>query len=81
VGVLVLLLLKPQWKSAQRWTALVTSLVTFGLSLWLLSLFNSSDGAVQLELNLPGSIWAASGGFHRGRGRPDAFCWSCSPPF
>jgi NADH-quinone oxidoreductase subunit M len=67
VGVLVLLLLKPQWKAALRWTALITSLVTFGLSLWLLSLFNSSDGALQLELNLP---WFNLGGspvaFHLG---------------
>jgi NADH:ubiquinone oxidoreductase subunit 4 (subunit M) len=34
VGVLLILLYKKTWKSAIRWTALITSLVTFGLSLW-----------------------------------------------
>jgi NADH-quinone oxidoreductase subunit M len=52
-GVLVLLLLKPQWKGALRWTALITSLLTFGLSLWVLSLFNRADGGMQMEFNLP----------------------------
>ena len=52
-GVLVLLLLKPQWKGALRWTALITSLLTFGLSLWMLSLFNRADGGMQMEFNLP----------------------------
>lgn len=34
LGVLVLLFLKPEQKSAIRWTALVTSLLTFVVSLW-----------------------------------------------
>ena len=34
LGVLVLLFLKPEWKTAIRWTALVTSLITFLISLW-----------------------------------------------
>ena len=52
-GVLVLLLLKPQWKGALRWTALITSLLTFGLSVWMLSLFNRADGGMQMEFSLP----------------------------
>ena len=40
LGVLVILLLKKEWKTAARWTALATSLVTFGLALWVLSLFD-----------------------------------------
>lgn len=34
VGVLILLFLKPEQKSAIRWTALVISLLTFVISLW-----------------------------------------------
>jgi NADH-quinone oxidoreductase subunit M len=37
IGVLVILLLKPTWKAALRWVALITALITFGLSLWMLS--------------------------------------------
>jgi len=40
VGVLVLVFLAPQQKNAMRWTALGTSLVTFAISLWVLSLFD-----------------------------------------
>jgi NADH-quinone oxidoreductase subunit M len=53
VGALVILCFKPEWKNPARWTALVTSLVTFGLSLWMLSQFNAADGNMQMELNLP----------------------------
>jgi NADH-quinone oxidoreductase subunit M len=48
VGVLVLLFLKGEQKTAARWTALVTSLVTFGLSLWVLSMFTASNPDLQL---------------------------------
>jgi NADH-quinone oxidoreductase subunit M len=43
LGVLVLLFLKPEWKTAIRWTALVTSLITFGISLWVLSMFVQAE--------------------------------------
>ena len=43
VGVLVLFFINSERKNALRWTALVTSLLTFGISLWVLSLFNASD--------------------------------------
>ena len=39
VGFLVIALMRSEWKTAIRWTALVTSLVTFGISLWVLALF------------------------------------------
>jgi NADH-quinone oxidoreductase subunit M len=48
VGVLVLLFLKGEQKTAARWTALVTSLLTFGLSLWVLSMFTASNPDLQL---------------------------------
>ncbi len=37
VGVLVLLFLKPEQKNAVRWVALITSLVTFGISIVVLA--------------------------------------------
>jgi NADH-quinone oxidoreductase subunit M len=48
VGVLVLLLLPGENKNLLRWTALVTSLVTFGISLWILGMFNASNPDLQL---------------------------------
>ena len=48
VGVLVLFFINSERKNALRWTALVTSLLTFGISLWVLSLFNASDPNLQL---------------------------------
>ena len=44
-------------EAAIRWVALVTSLVTFGISLWLLSLFNPADPNLQMTINLP---WVSS---------------------
>ena len=67
VGVFILLLLRPQWKNALRWTALVASLLTFGLSLAVLSLFHSADGGIQMELDLPWLTLAGSPiAFHLG---------------
>ncbi|NTV37825.1 MAG: NADH-quinone oxidoreductase subunit M [Anaerolineales bacterium] len=48
VGVLVLFFINSERKDALRWTALVTSLLTFGISLWVLSMFNASDPSLQL---------------------------------
>ncbi|PKO15860.1 MAG: Fe-S-binding domain-containing protein [Chloroflexi bacterium HGW-Chloroflexi-10] len=52
VGVLVLILLNAQQKNAIRWTALVTSLITFGLSLWVLAQFDPTR-ATQMAVQLP----------------------------
>src|SRR5215207_3496939 len=49
VGVLVLLLIPSDRKDVLRWVALGTSLAVFGLSLWVLSMFNTSDPDLQLE--------------------------------
>ncbi len=49
VGVLVLLFLKSEAKSAIRWTALVTSLVTFGISMWAFFMFDASNPDLQLK--------------------------------
>ena len=51
IGFLIILFLKEQQKKAIRWVALITSIVNFGVSLWVLSLFNPAAPGIQLELN------------------------------
>ena len=53
LGVLILLFLKPERKNAQRWTALITSLITFGISMWLLAKFDAKNPDLQMVINLP----------------------------
>jgi NADH-quinone oxidoreductase subunit M len=48
LGMLVLFFISGSAKNALRWTALITSLVVFGLSLWVLSMFNASNPDLQL---------------------------------
>jgi len=48
VGVLALLFLPSDNKSLIRWTALGASLLTFGLSLWVLTKFTASNPDLQL---------------------------------
>jgi len=48
LGVLVLLFLPEEKKELLRWTALVTSLITFGISLWVLAMFDASNPEMQL---------------------------------
>jgi NADH-quinone oxidoreductase subunit M len=48
LGVLVLLFIPGDRKEAIRWTTLVTTLVTFGISLWVLTMFNASNVDLQL---------------------------------
>ena len=49
VGVLVILFINSEQKAAIRWTALVTSLVTLVVSLWVFSMFDKSNPDLQLE--------------------------------
>ena len=53
VGVLVILFLKQDQKNLIRWVALITSLITFGLSIAALAQFDASNPELQLEVNLP----------------------------
>ncbi|MDP1714716.1 MAG: NADH-quinone oxidoreductase subunit M [Anaerolineales bacterium] len=53
LGVLVILFMNSGWKNAIRWVALVTTLITFGISLWVLSLFTASNPDLQLEAKYP----------------------------
>ncbi len=67
IGILVLLFMKSEWKNAIRWVALVTSLVTFGLSLWMLTQFTMGEPGIQMEIDQPWiqfSNWTIS--FHMG---------------
>jgi NADH-quinone oxidoreductase subunit M len=48
VGIVILLFIPREQKDALRWTALITSLITFGLSLWVLGMFNAGDPDLQL---------------------------------
>jgi NADH-quinone oxidoreductase subunit M len=53
VGVVVILFMNKENKNAIRWTALITSLITFGISIWVLVLFNPADPDLQLVVNIP----------------------------
>src|SRR5258705_9738408 len=53
VGILVILFMKSESKTAIRWTALVTTLITFLLSLWVFAQFNASNPDLQLEAKYP----------------------------
>jgi NADH-quinone oxidoreductase subunit M len=48
-GVLVILFLKSESKAAIRLVAMTTTLVTFGIALWMLTQFNASNSNLQLE--------------------------------
>lgn len=61
LGVLALLFIRSESKDTLRWTALVTSLVTFVLSLWVLALFNPSNPDLQLVARYP---WITVGGWN-----------------
>lgn len=53
IGVVVILFLKSEWKNAIRWVALVTSIVTFGISVVMLTYFKASNPDLQMEINVP----------------------------
>lgn len=55
VGALVVLLLPADRKNLLRWAALLTSLITFGVSLWVLALFQAGEAGMQLEVR---QVWA-----------------------
>jgi NADH-quinone oxidoreductase subunit M len=53
VGVVVILFMNKESKNAIRWTALITSLIAFGISIWVLVLFNPADPDLQLVVRVP----------------------------
>lgn len=52
-GVLVILFLKAEQKEIIRWVALATSLIAFGISLWVLAQFDASNTELQLAAKYP----------------------------
>ncbi|MFZ6026364.1 MAG: complex I subunit 4 family protein [Chloroflexota bacterium] len=56
-GVLLLLLWPDRHKAGARWIALLTSLATFGCSLWMLARFNPAEAGLQQIVRLP---WIAA---------------------
>ena len=48
LGVLVLFFIPSDNKNALRWTTLVTTLITLGISIWVLTRFNASNPSLQL---------------------------------
>jgi len=61
VGVAIILFLKPEAKNAIRWVAVLTALVNFGISIWVLSLFSTNNPDLQLVVNIP---WIEVAGFN-----------------
>src|SRR5512140_535736 len=61
VGVLALLFINSEAKNALRWIALITSLITFGISLWVLAMFKGSNPDLQLVARYP---WITVAGFN-----------------
>ena len=53
LGVLALFFIQSDRRNTLRWTALITSLITFGISMWLLAEFNAKDPELQMVVNLP----------------------------
>ncbi|MFL7892117.1 MAG: NADH-quinone oxidoreductase subunit M [Anaerolineales bacterium] len=53
LGVLVILFINRENKTVIRWVALITSLVTFGISLWVLALFHPADPNLQMVVDVP----------------------------
>jgi len=67
LGFLLVLLLPENKKNFIRWVALATTLINFGVSLWMLAGFNKTNPNPQFDLDL---LWASLGGldvrFHLG---------------
>lgn len=53
LGALVILFLKPEQKNPARWIALVTSLVTLGISIAILVQFKPADPDLQMVIDRP----------------------------
>ena len=53
VGILVMLFINRENKTLIRWVALITSLITFGISLWVLVLFKPADPNLQMVVDYP----------------------------
>ena len=53
VGILVILFINREQKNSIRWVALITSLITFGISIWVLTLYDKTNPNLQMVINIP----------------------------
>jgi len=53
LGVVAIFFFDQEQKKEIRWVAFLVSLVTFGISLWVLYLFDAGDPGLQMVLDLP----------------------------
>jgi NADH-quinone oxidoreductase subunit M len=53
VGVLVILFVNRESKNLIRWIALLTSLITFGISIWALVRYTAGESDLQLVVQIP----------------------------
>ena len=53
VGILVILFINREQKNTIRWAALITSVITFGISIWVLILYDKTDPDLQMVVNIP----------------------------
>jgi len=53
IGIVVLLFLRADQKVHARWVALITSLITFGISLAILVQFNPANPDLQMVVHIP----------------------------
>jgi NADH-quinone oxidoreductase subunit M len=53
LGVLVILFINRENKTLIRWVALITSLITFGISIWVLVRFNPANPDLQMVIDYP----------------------------
>ena len=52
LGVLVIMFINRENKSVIRWVALITSLITFGISIWMLMLFDPANPDPQMVVDI-----------------------------
>jgi len=52
LGVLVIMFINRENKTVIRWVALITSLITFGISIWMLMLFDPANPDPQMVVDL-----------------------------
>jgi len=53
VGILVILFINREQKNTIRWVALITSVITFGISIWVLIMYDKTDPNLQMVINIP----------------------------
>jgi NADH-quinone oxidoreductase subunit M len=53
LGFVIILFFKSGQSKAIRWTALITALINFGLSMWVLAQFKTGEAGLQMEVVAP----------------------------